>query len=148
MNVNQIAVPFFLDTNIFVYSFDSRSPAKRRIAIELIRYALESQTGIISTQVVQEFLNVATGKLAVAFQARDAKDYLAQVLAPLCQVFATFEVYDRAISIRELYGLSFYDSLIVCGALQARCKTLVTEDLQPGQRFESLIVLNPFQTPK
>jgi predicted nucleic acid-binding protein len=145
MNVNEIAKPFFLDTNIFVYSFDSRSPAKKRIALELVRYALESQTGVISTQVVQEFLNVATGKLKVPFQARDAKDYLAQVLVPLCQVFPTFDMYDHAISIRELYGLSFYDSLIVCGALRARCKMLVTEDLQPGQHFDSLIVFNPFQ---
>ena len=97
--------------------------------------------GIISTQVVQEFLNVATGKLEVSFQPRDAKEYLAQVLAPLCQVFPTFELYDRAITIRELYGLSFYDSLIVCGALQAGCKTLVTEDLdRPRQTiFENAL---------
>lgn len=144
MSAEEIAAPFFLDTNIFIYSFDSRAPAKKRIALALIRNALESQRGIISTQVVQEFLNVATGKLEVSFQPRDAKEYLAQVLAPLCQVFPTFELYDRAITIRELYGLSFYDSLIVCGALQAGCKTLVTEDLQAGQRFESVTVLNPF----
>jgi len=144
MSAKEIAAPFFLDTNIFVYSFDSRAPAKKRIALALIRNALESQRGIISTQVVQEFLNVATEKLEVSFQPRDAKDYLAQVLAPLCQVFPTFELYDRAITIRELYGLSFYDSLIVCGALQAGCKTLVSEDLQAGQRFESVTVLNPF----
>ena len=144
MSAKEIAAPFFLDTNIFVYSFDSRAPAKKRIALALIRNSLESQRGIISTQVVQEFLNVATGKLEISFQPRDAKDYLAQVLAPLCQVFPTFELYDRAITIRELYGLSFYDSLIVCGALQAGCKTLVSEDLQAGQRFESVTVLNPF----
>jgi predicted nucleic acid-binding protein len=144
MSAKEIAAPFFLDANIFVYSFDSSAPAKKRIALALIRNALESQRGIISTQVVQEFLNVATGKLEVSFQPRDAKEYLTQVLAPLCQVFPTFELYDRAITIRELYGLSFYDSLIVCGALQAGCKTLVTEDLQAGQRFESVTVLNPF----
>lgn len=145
MNVNEIAKPFFLDTNIFVYSFDSRSPTKKRISIQLIRYALESQAGVVSTQVVQEFLNVATGKLTVPVQARDAKDYLAQVLGPLCQVFPTLDIYDHAISVRELYGLSFYDSLIVCGALRARCKTLITEDLQDRQQFDSLTILNPFR---
>jgi predicted nucleic acid-binding protein len=98
MNVDQIATPFFLDTNIFVYSFDSRFPDKKRIAIELVRYALQSQTGVISTQVVQEFLNVATGKLEVPFRARDAKDYLSQVLAPLCQVFPTFDMAFRFVS--------------------------------------------------
>jgi predicted nucleic acid-binding protein len=145
MNVDEIAKPFFLDTNIFVYSFDSRAPVKKRIAIQLIRYALESQSGVISTQVVQEFLNVATGKLEIPFHARDAKDYLTQVLAPLCQVFPLFDIYEHAISMRELYGLSFYDSLIVCGALRVRCRSLVTEDLQEGQTFDGLTVVNPFR---
>ena len=54
-------------------------------------------------------------------------------------------MYDHAISIRELYGLSFYDALIVAGAMRARCKTLVTEDLQEGQQFNGLTVFNPFR---
>ena len=145
MNVDQIEKPFFLDTNIFIYSFDPRAPAKRRKAIELVRHALQSQAGIISTQVVQEFLNVATAKLEVPLHPRDARDYLAQVLTPLCQIFPTIDMYDHAISIRELYGLSFYDSLILCGALRGGCKTLVTEDLQDGQQFNGLSVLNPFE---
>jgi predicted nucleic acid-binding protein len=145
MNVNEIVKPFFLDTNVFVYCFDQRAPEKKRVATGIVRYALESGEGIISTQVVQEFLNVATQKLETPFRARDAKDYLAQVLAPLCQVFPTIEIYNQAISVSELYELSFYDSLIVCGALRARCKTLLTEDLQDGQEFDGLKVLNPFR---
>jgi predicted nucleic acid-binding protein len=41
-------------------------------------------------------------------------------------------------------GLSWYNSLIVSAALQARCDLLYTEDLQHGQHFGSLQVTNPF----
>lgn len=50
---------FFLDTNIFVYSFDQTAVVKAGKAVQLIRKALTTQKGIISYQVVQEFFNVA-----------------------------------------------------------------------------------------
>ena len=50
---------FFLDTNIFVYSFDTNSPKKAAQSTKLIRRAIETRGGIVSYQVVQEFFNVA-----------------------------------------------------------------------------------------
>ena len=52
---------FFLDTNIFVYSFDHLAPRKQERAQSLIVEAIESERSAISTQVIQEFLNVALG---------------------------------------------------------------------------------------
>jgi len=51
---------YFLDTNIFVCSFDEKAPANVKRQGPLIREALKSQTGIISFQIIQEFLNIAT----------------------------------------------------------------------------------------
>jgi predicted nucleic acid-binding protein len=48
---------YFIDTNIFVYSFEAGSPKKQKIAIKLIDEALNTHYGCISTQVVQEFLS-------------------------------------------------------------------------------------------
>ena len=45
---------FFLDTNIFVYSFDANSPKKASQATKLIRKGIEMRGGIVSYQVVQE----------------------------------------------------------------------------------------------
>jgi predicted nucleic acid-binding protein len=42
MNVADLAGLFFLDMNIFVYSFDSGSPEKKQIAKMLIQYALRT----------------------------------------------------------------------------------------------------------
>jgi len=50
---------YFLDTNVLVYTFDDRAPAKQRRARKLVAEALETRRGLVSTQVVQEFLNVA-----------------------------------------------------------------------------------------
>jgi predicted nucleic acid-binding protein len=136
---------FFLDTNVLVYSFDSRSPAKRERALELIGEALESHLGIISYQVVQEFLNVATGKFAKPLSAAEAQLYLSRVLMPLCEVFPDSALYAQALSISEEAGLSFYDSLIVGSAVTAGCKTLWTEDLQHGGQLRGLRIRNPFR---
>ncbi len=43
---------FFLDTNIFVYTFDSREPKKQARAQDLVADALTRGRGVISHQVV------------------------------------------------------------------------------------------------
>ena len=50
---------FFLDTNIFAYSFDDDAPQKSKKAEGLIREALTLHKGVVSYQVVQEFFSVA-----------------------------------------------------------------------------------------
>jgi len=135
---------FFLDTNIFVYSFDQSAPAKARKAAELIRRALTTQKGVISYQVVQEFLNVALRRFSQPMQASDAEQYLRTVFQPLLSVHSSQALYAEALHFHAQSGLSWYDALIVSAALQARCDLLFTEDLQHGQRFGSLQVVNPF----
>jgi predicted nucleic acid-binding protein len=135
---------FFLDTNIFVYSFDRSSAAKARTATELIREALTTQKGIVSYQVVQEFFNVALRRFSQPMQAADAEQYLGTVFRPLLGVHSSQALYAEALRFHAQSGLSWYDSLIVSSAVQAQCHLLFSEDLQHGQRFGSLQVRNPF----
>lgn len=135
---------FFLDTNIFIYSFDQSAAVKARRAAELIRKALTTQKGVISYQVVQEFFNVALKRFVQPMQAADAEQYLNTVFRPLLGVHSSQGLYTEALRLQGLSRLSWYDSLIVAGAIQARCDLLYTEDLQHGQRFGSLQIRNPF----
>ena len=48
---------YFLDTNILVYSFDCSEPRKRQIAEGLVAEALRDGNGLISFQVIGEFLS-------------------------------------------------------------------------------------------
>jgi predicted nucleic acid-binding protein len=140
---------FFLDTNIFVYSFDQSSAAKSQKSAQLIREALTTQKGVISYQVVQEFFNVALRRFSQPMQAADAEQYLSTVFRPLLVVHSSQALYAEALHLHAQSGLSqsgpsWYDALIVSAAIQARCDLLFTEDLQHGQRFGTLQVRNPF----
>ena len=135
---------FFLDTNVFVYTFDAAAPAKRERAHDLVRTALSTGTGLISYQVIQEFLNVALRKFATPLTSHDATAYLNTVLGPLCEVYPDRQLYESAIRLQEETGWSFYDSLIVSGASRAGATTLYSEDLQSGRVLDRLTVVNPF----
>ncbi|MBU2601683.1 MAG: PIN domain-containing protein [Actinobacteria bacterium] len=135
---------FFLDTNIFVYSFDDSAPVKRAVAQELVERALTTRQGLISYQVIQEFLNVAGTRFAVPLSVEDRRTYLDRVLAPLCEVFAGPGLFARALDVQERYGFAFYDALIFAGALEAACAVLYTEDLQAGQRIGAMEIVDPF----
>lgn len=135
---------FFLDTNIFVYCFDDHDTEKKARALSLIGEALQSGKGIISWQVVQEFLNVSTKKFISPLKAVDAKSYLQKVLFPLCAVFPNLNIYQNTIEIQEKTGYSFYDSMIVASALSQDCSILYSEDLHNGMKIDDLQVINPF----
>ena len=135
---------FFLDTNIFVYAFDSTDSKRQDKANNLIKFALANHMGCISYQVIQEFLNVATRKFAVPLSIPDCEKYLNSVLSPLCEIYSNIDLYFRSLDILERWQFSFYDSLIISAALQSNCKILYTEDLQHQQKIQDLIICNPF----
>ena len=135
---------FFLDTNIFVYSFDRSHPRKQKRAQSLIAEAIESERSAISTQVIQEFLNVALGKFAARMTSNETLAYLDRILWPLCKIHPTAGLYAGATSIKEETGWTFYDSLIVSAAASARCQILYTEDLQAGRVIRGVEIRNPF----
>jgi predicted nucleic acid-binding protein len=135
---------FFLDTNAFVYTFDASAPAKRETAVRLIERALAEGSGVISTQVVQEFLNVATRKFRVPLSHADCVRYLDEVLSPLCEVFPSMGLYRRALAIQSETRYSYYDSLVLAAAAEAGCSVLYSEDMQDGRCVAGVTVRNPF----
>lgn len=135
---------YFIDTNIIVYSFDPNDQRKQNLARALIQNALKDQTGCISSQVIQEFLNVSTRKFNPPLSHQDSLRYLNVVLAPLCEVFTSLDLLRRTIEISGRWQYSLYDSMIITAALQVNCAVLYSEDLQHGQQIESLTIVNPF----
>lgn len=136
---------YFLDTNIFVYSFDTSDPSKQQKATALVRQALQDGNGVISSQVVQEFINVATRKFSVPLTPGDCGKYFETVLASLCRVYANNDLYILALEVMERWGYAFYDSLVIAAAIQADCGILYSEDLHDGHNILGLTIVNPFQ---
>lgn len=139
-----MSAKFFLDTNIFVYSLDHTAPAKRARATDLIRDGSSTRAAVVSHQVVQEFFNVALRKMAAPMRQQDAEIYLRQVFMPLMRVTFSQELCTGALQIFSRFSLSWYDSLIVAAAQQTQCEVLYSEDMQHGQSFGSLRIINPF----
>ena len=135
---------YFLDTNIIIYSFDKSERRKLGISQKLIREALENNLGIVSYQVVQEFINVAINKFAKPLSTLDTKEYLNNVLMPLCEIFPNILFYEKSLKIRDETGFSFYDSLIVTAAIEGKCSYLYTEDLQHERIVRNVTIQNPF----
>jgi len=138
-----MAIRFFLDTNIFVYTFDS-NPTKRRKAAELIRHALDTGEGIVSYQVVQEFFNVALRRFPQPLSVAEAEQYLITVFRPLLAIQSSPNLYLEGLRIAGKYRLSWYDALIVAAAQEGTCRTLYSEDLNHGQEIDGTRIQNPF----
>jgi predicted nucleic acid-binding protein len=135
---------FFVDTNIFVYSFDRTSFGNSRRAAQLIREAVTTRKGIVSYQVVQEFFNLALRKFAEPMTVAEAEQYLSTVFRPLLAVQSSPVLIAEALRLTGKHRLSWYDALIVAAAIQGGCGILYSEDLQHGQRIGELQIQNPF----
>jgi predicted nucleic acid-binding protein len=133
----------FVDTNVLVYAYDADAGAKHDIANRLLTRLWNDRAGATSIQVLQEFYVNATRKLRTPLPKRTARE-----------VVATYEVWvphrptvDDIVAASELEErrrLSFWDALIVVSAQQTTSVTLLSDDLQDGQRFGSVNVSNPF----
>lgn len=134
----------FFDTNVVVYTYDKSDSRKQEIARSLVEKYITDDRAVVSSQVVQEFTNVGLGRFKTLLSPRDVEDILEEILGPLCSHVPDMDFYLRTLRLHQANSLSFYDALIVQAALDLDCKTLLSEDLQHGQKFGSLVVVNPF----
>jgi predicted nucleic acid-binding protein len=134
----------FVDTNILVYAYDHSAGNKHPIAAQLVRDCWENETGCLSIQVLQEFFVNVTRKIARPLDLRSAR----QLVADLAQWrIQTPEVNDilQAIDFQERYQLSFWDAMVLQSAVRLGCKQLLSEDLNHGQVYGNVQVVNPFK---
>ena len=133
----------FVDTNVLVYARDLSVPRKQERAYEWMSALWASRLGRTSVQVLNEYYVTVTRKLSPALPAKDARtdvgDLRAWVPMPI-----SASLLDSAFAAEDRFGLSYWDSLIVAAAQAAGCDYLLTEDLQDGQRLDSLTVVDPF----
>jgi predicted nucleic acid-binding protein len=129
-------IEVFFDTNVLLYLL-SADRLKAEIAEELM-----AQGGVISVQVLNEFADVAARKFKSPWL--QIRAVLSTVRDVCVVVPVSIDTHDRGIVIAERYKLRVYDSMIISAALQAGCTTLISEDMQSGQRIDDLTIHNPF----
>jgi predicted nucleic acid-binding protein len=134
----------FLDTNVLVYAYDSSEPLKQRVAQEILREGLETRDASISAQILSEFFVTVTRKIRYPLTVPEAAELLERlVLLPVVSI--NWPTIKQAVSIQTRYGLSYWDSLVIAAAQRAGCAEVVSEDMNPGQGYDGVVVQNPFK---
>jgi predicted nucleic acid-binding protein len=131
----------FIDTNIIVYANDARVPDKQEIAIEVVAGCIKNDTGVISTQVLQEYANTALNKLG---QASEIVVRQIHILEALEIIQPTPALIKRAVEIKVAYKISFWDAGIIAAAESADCDCIISEDLSSGHYYAGIKIKNPF----
>lgn len=143
MNVDP-QVTYFLDTNLLVYAYDRSAGSKYNLAAQLVEKCWEYQNGCLSIQVLQEFFVTVTRKIASPLEHQIAR----QIVADLAQWHLHAPQADdllQAMDLQHNYPLSFWDAQVVQSAASLGCKQLLSEDLNHGQTYGSVQVINPFK---
>lgn len=131
----------FLDTNILLYAALGREHAGHRW--ERAREIVLSEDYCTSGQVLAEFYDNATRKGATPLTPDKAREWVRIVAMKPCQP-VTPEVALAGIDHARRYQLSYWDGAIIAAAERLGAKTVYSEDLNHGQTYGSVRVVNPF----
>jgi predicted nucleic acid-binding protein len=131
----------FFDTDILVYADDTHEPVKQQIASAQILHHMRHRSGVVSTQVLQEYFVTVTRKFkADSLRAKEK-----------VELYGAFEVARMdlsdilaAIDMHMLHGFSYWDALVLRMAKQTGCRILLSEDMQHGQEIDRVRIVNPF----
>jgi predicted nucleic acid-binding protein len=131
-------VKAFFDTNVLIYAVAEGDPRSAQAEELLV------SGGVLSVQVLNEFVSVARRKLLMSWsdvnQALDAFRILCPVPLPM-----TIKTHETALRIAAEHGYNIYDALVIAASLEAGCATLYSEDLHDGRTIDGqLTIRNPF----
>ncbi len=133
----------FVDANVLAYAHDRSDPRKQSIAQGLLESLWQSESGLLSTQVLQEFYSVATRKFDPPMRPKAAREVVSLYGQWRIVPIDVALILDAS-RLEERHGLFFWDALIVEAARRAGASSIATEDLQPGRRFGRIAIENPF----
>lgn len=133
----------FVDTNILVYAHDRGGGTRNEEAKSLVRRLWRQRSGVVSTQVIQEFYVNVRRKARNPIEPGEAKrvveDYLRWEL-----VVNDGHTILGALDLEQRFKVSFWDALILEAANSAGVSKLYSEDLSHGQIYDRVEVINPF----
>jgi predicted nucleic acid-binding protein len=134
----------FIDTNILIYALDQADPVKQQKARALLKTLQEKESGVISTQVLQEFYVVSTTKLNLNV---DLVKKIIFTLKNFKTITVDPKIIEESIDCSAQNKISFWDALVVTTAKTAGCHSIWSEDLGHGQQISGVRIINPFLEP-
>lgn len=132
---------YFIDTNILVYADSADEPVKQRAALNILRHIRQANRGVLSTQVLTEYCNVALKKLGMPHA--DVRQQL-RFWQQFEVVQVTASLVHEALDIQQTRGISYFDALIVAAAQISGCHILLSEDMHHSGSINGVKIVNPF----
>lgn len=133
----------FVDTNVLVYAHDKSEPVKQQLAQAALLELWSSRSGVLSTQILQEFYSVATSKLKPPMRPAEAREVVS-LYSEWPMVLVEPSLIITASLLQEEHQLSFWDALVIEAARVAGARTLLTEDMQGGRVIAGVRIEDPF----
>jgi predicted nucleic acid-binding protein len=134
----------FVDTNIFVYAYDSSSGEKHFKSKDLISKLWEEKTGVVSVQVFQELATTLTRKIPRALSHEEVIEIISD-LSHWQTINSDAVLVIESLKIAARYKISTWDGLIVAAAKRGNCKRIYSEDLNPGQKYSGIKIVDPLK---
>ncbi len=135
----------FFDTNVLLYAARTKlvgdEAAKRPIALNLI----SDHDFLTSGQVLAEFYHNAVKDGPYKLAAEEADEWLDRIAIQPC-IPVDGDLVKAGVAIARRYKISYWDGAIIAAAHEGDADLLYTEDLNDGQRYGDVTVINPFKT--
>ena len=136
-----------IDTNVLVYTADTRAPEKRHQAISLLKrlHAEPEEEPLLLWQVACEFLNwLRRREHARHLTSAEVHRAFTDAISMFSLALPTPLVLDGSFELQAQFSPSHWDSLLLAACVEAGAETLYSEDMADGQTYGSVTVVNPF----
>jgi len=132
----------FVDTNILMYAHDTAAGVKHERARALVEELWRKRSGVVSTQVLQEFCVNLRRKSGHPLDTKRVREVITDYLSWRVVVNDEESIL-QALDLEERYQISFWDALVIYAATVSGAETLYSENFSNGQMYDSVKVVNP-----
>ncbi len=136
-----------VDTNVLVYRYDPRFPAKQEVATNLLRRGLAEGSLRIPHQALLEFVAAASRPLRggkALLPLEEARREAEEMLAVFDVLYPNDAVVRLALRGSAAYGLSWFDAHLWAYAEHYGMAEIVSEDFQANRLYGTVRIVNPF----
>ena len=137
-------MPRFVDTNVLIYAVSSApfEAEKQVIAQQILR----SEEIVLSVQVLQEFYYQVTRLGRPGRLSHESAMLFVEELAKRTVHPVDIDLFRSASEISLRYQISYWDAAIIAAAAAMSCDVVYSEDLNPGQVYWGVRLINPFSS--
>lgn len=135
----------FFDTNVLLYAARTKlvgeEALKRPVALSLIA----DHDFITSGQVLAEFYHNTRKDGPYQLTTDEADEWVDRIAIQPC-ISVGANLVKAGVDIARRYKISYWDAAIIAAAHEGDADLLYTEDLNDGQRYGDVTVVNPFKS--